>query len=405
VTFFNPFDPDFRADPYQQYARILEEAPTHQSPLGGWVLARYADIEKVLRNPHMTMGGVLNPTEREQLLRAQGIWEIWETSAVPVFMDNAVLLKDPPDHTRLRSLMSKAFTPRAIEALRPHIQALVDKMLDDVGAGGETDLVADLAFPLPALVICEMLGVPIEDRDALKGWSAAAARLLDPLTDIATFSEAAEALAGFNGYFAGLVAERRRQPRGDLLSVLIAAEEDGQRLSDNELLTNMTFLFGAGHETTQNLIGNAVLALLENPEQLDVLRARPELIKNAVEEFLRFDPPVQVTGRTALEPIDLTDVAADSGERFVLLLAAGNRDPAQFEDPHRLDLARHDVRPLSFGGGIHFCLGAALARVEGQVAIGSVVSRFSKLELTADPVRRETFTLRGLASLPLRVAA
>ena len=405
MTFFNPFDPDFRADPYQQYARILEEAPTHQSPLGGWVLARYADIEKVLRNPHMTMGGVLNPTEREQLLRAQGIWEIWETSAVPVFMDNAVLLKDPPDHTRLRSLMSKAFTPRAIEALRPHIQALVDKMLDDVGAGGETDLVADLAFPLPALVICEMLGVPIEDRDALKGWSAAAARLLDPLTDIATFSEAAEALAGFNGYFAGLVAERRRQPRGDLLSVLIAAEEDGQRLSDNELLTNMTFLFGAGHETTQNLIGNAVLALLENPEQLDVLRARPELIKNAVEEFLRFDPPVQVTGRTALEPIDLTDVAADSGERFVLLLAAGNRDPAQFEDPHRLDLARHDVRPLSFGGGIHFCLGAALARVEGQVAIGSVVSRFSKLELTADPVRRETFTLRGLASLPLRVAA
>ena len=405
MAFFNPFDPDFRQDPYAQYARILEESPTHQSALGGWVLARYADVEKVLRSPHMTMGGVLNPVEREQLLRAQGIWDVWQNSAVPLFMDNAILLSDPPDHTRLRSLMSKAFTPRAIEALRPHIQALVDGLLDDVGAAGETDLVTDLAFPLPALVICEMLGVPTEDRDALKVWSAAAARLLDPLTDLATFTEAAEALGGFNGYFAALVAERRRQPRDDLLSALIAAEEDGQRLSDDELLTNMTFLFGAGHETTQNLIGNAVLALLENPSQLERLQGQPHLIKGAVEEFLRFDPPVQVTGRTALEPIELTDVAVDTGERMILLLAAANRDPAQFDDPHRLDVTRPDVRALSFGGGIHFCLGAALARVEGQVAIGSVLSRFSKVELAGDPVRRETFTLRGLASLPLRVAA
>jgi cytochrome P450 len=405
VTFFNPFDPDFRNDPYQQYARILEEAPTHQSPLGGWVLSRYADIEKVLRNPRTTMGGVLNPTEREQLLRAQGIWEIWENSAVPVFMDNAILFADPPDHTRLRSLMSKAFTPRAIEALRPHIQVLVDALLDEMARTGEADLVTDLAFPLPALVICEMLGVPTEDRDPLKVWSAAAARLLDPLTDIATFSEAAEALAGFNAYFSALVAERRRQPRDDLLSALIAAEEDGQRLSDDELFTNMTFLFGAGHETTQNLIGNAVLALMDNRSQLDKLRAQPPLIKGAVEEFLRFDPPVQVTGRTALESIELTDITVPEGDRLILLLAAGNRDPAQFDDPHRLDIARHDIRPLSFGGGIHFCLGAALARVEGQIAIGSVVSRFSKIEPNGDAIRRETFTLRGLTSLPVRVAA
>ncbi len=401
---FNPFDPDFRANPYAQYARILEEAPTHRSPLGGWVLARYADVEKVLRSPKSTMGGVLNPAEREEVLRAQGLYDQWLDSAVPVFMDNVILLKDPPDHTRLRSLLSKAFTPRTIEAIRPHIQALVDGLLDAVEATGETDLVADVAFPLPALVICELLGVPAGDRDPLKVWSAAAARLLDPMTSVDGFADAAAALAGFNDYFAGLVAERRRQPQDDLLSVLVAAEEDGQRLSDDELITNMTFLFGAGHETTQNLIGNAVLALLENPDQLDALRAQPDLIKGAVEEFQRFDPPVQVTGRTILEePLALTDITAEVGERVVLLLAAANRDPAQFDDPHRLDVARPDVRPLSFGGGIHFCLGAALARVEGQVAIGSMVNRFAKIELAGDPVPRDTFTLRGLTSLPLRV--
>jgi pimeloyl-[acyl-carrier protein] synthase len=405
LTMFNPFDPAFREDPYSQYARILDEAPTHASPLGGWVLARYVDVEKVLRHPHATLGGVMTGDERRQVLEFQGLWDAWVASPLPAFMDNAILLKDPPDHTRLRSVMSKAFTPRAIEALRPHIAALIDELLDDIEGRGETDLVADVAFPLPALVICELLGVPVEDRDALKVWSAAAARLIDPMTGPETFGAAAEALGGFNGYFAALVAERRRQPREDLLSALIAAHVAGVRLTDAELLANMIFLFTAGHETTQNLIGNAVLALLRNPDQLDVLRRRPELIKGAVEEFLRYDPPIQVTGRTILEePLEVTDITLQPNDRVVLLLAAANRDPAQFDDPGRLDVARPDVRPLSFGGGIHFCLGAALARVEGQVAIGRFVDRFAKIELAGDPVPRDTFTLRGLTTLPLRVS-
>jgi cytochrome P450 len=250
-----------------------------------------------------------------------------------------------------------------------------------------------------------MLGVPAEDREALKVWSADAARLLDPLLDPPVFDAADAGIRGFTSYFRELVAERRRRPRDDLLSALIEAEDQGQRLTDDELLTNAIFLFAAGHETTQNLIGNAVLALLRHPDQRERLVADPELIKGAVEEFLRFEPPVQVTGRTAQETIELDSVTIERGERVVLLLAAANRDPEQFADPDRLDVTRPDVRPLSFGGGIHFCLGAALARVEGQVALGSLVSRFPHLDGAPDQVEwRDNFTLRGPKALPVTVA-
>ena len=402
-VFFNPFDPAFRDDPYAAYARLLEEAPVHRSPLGAWIFSRYADCQTVLRHPGVTTGGLMSESEREMLMRAQGLWEDWQRGTVPEFLDTVILMQDPPDHTRMRAVMSKVFTPRAVEGLRPHIQQLVDELLADVDDG--MDAVADLAFPLPALVICEMLGVPIEDREELKEWSHAAARLLDPLVDPEVFRQADAGLQHFTDYFTALIAERRAHPRDDLLSELIQADDEGHRLTDRELVANATFLFGAGHETTQNLIGNAINLLARHPDQRRRLHDEPALMKNAIEEFLRFEPPVQVTGRSITDSITVGDVRLDEGERCVLLLAAANRDPAKFEDPHRLDVARPDVRPLSFGGGIHHCLGAALARVEAQVTIGAVVQRFGRIELVTDEVEwRENFTLRGPKTLPVSLS-
>jgi cytochrome P450 len=404
-VFFNPFDPDFRADPYATYARIVDEAPVHQSPLGVWVFAGYADCHALLRSPHtMTGNMMMNDDEREMLLRAQGMWEDWQQSVIPEFMATVILMQDPPVHTRMRALMGKVFTPRAVEMLRPHIQQLVDDLLD--AAGDEFDVIADLAFPLPALVICEMLGIPTGDREELKEWSSAAARLLDPLMDAEVFKQADNGLRHFIEYFGELIAERRRQPRDDLLSELIQAEEDGERLTDAELFANATFLFGAGHETTQNLVGNGVNLLARHPDQLVQLRSDRATVKNAVEEILRYEPPVQVTGRTITEKMEMGGAALAAGDRCVLLLAAANRDPERFVDPQRFDVARHDVRPLSFGGGIHHCLGAALARVEGQVALGTLARRSTTIELESDVVEwKETFTLRGPRTLRVSLSA
>ena len=402
-VFFNPFDPAFQADRYAVYRRIVAEAPVHRSPLGGWVLARYRDVQTVLRLPNMTTRALMSAEEREAVLRAQDMWEQWSDSDLPGFIDAVLLFKDPPEHTRLRNLMSQVFTPKAVEALRPHIADIVSSLLDEVD--GEMDVIADLAFPLPALVICEMLGIPAEDREQLKAWSSAAARLLDPIMERETFAQADEALKGFREYFTGLIEERRRSPGDDLFSSLVHAEDEGDGLSNDELITNGTFLFGAGHETTQNLIGNGMHALLRNPDELQRLRDDPGLVKNAVEEFLRYDAPVQVTGRSATERVELDDVTIEEGERVVLLLAAANHDPDRFEHPERLDVGRPDVRPLSFGGGIHHCLGAALARIEAQVAFAGLLDRYGKVDLATDTVEwKETITLRGPKALPISVA-
>jgi cytochrome P450 len=401
--FFNPFDPAFHDDPYGAYARLLAEAPVHRSPLGAWVFTRYADCQAVLRHPGVTTGALMSDSEREMLMRAQDLWDDWQRSMVPEFLASVILMQDPPDHTRMRTVLSKVFTPRAVEALRPHIQQLVDDLLADVD--GHMDAVADLAFPLPALVICEMLGVPVDDREELKEWSSAAARLLDPLVDPDIFRRADDGLRHFTEYFTGLIAERRARPQDDLLSELIQADDEGERLTDGELVANATFLFGAGHETTQNLIGNAVNLLARHPDERRRLHDEPELTKNAIEEFLRYEPPVQITGRSITAPTTVGGVTLEVGDRCILLLAAANRDPARFEDPHRLDVGRTDVRPLSFGGGIHHCLGAALARVEGQVTIGTLVRQFPTIELESDEVEwRDNFTLRGPKTLPVNVS-
>ncbi len=391
---FNPMDPEFLADPYPTYRRLRTEDPVHHSPLDFWVLTRYEDVVAVLRDPRF----IKEPLAAFVAARF-GV-------AVPPGVGVSMLDRDPPDHTRLRSLVSKAFTPRVVEGLRPRIQEIVDSLITRAEAAGTMDLIEELAYPLPVNVICEMLGVPVEDHERFKGWSLDIARgldsiLLPPESDVPRRSGAARHAMG--DYFRGLVAERRASPRGDLLSALIAAEEAGDKLSEDELLATCILLLIAGHETTVNLIGNGTLALLRHPGELRRLRESPGLIASAVEELLRYDAPVQRTARIPSTDITIGGRTIGKGEMVMPFIGAADRDPAQFPDPDRLDLARTDNRHIAFGWGIHFCLGAPLARVEGQIAIDTLVRRFPKLELvTNEPEYRQSLTLRGLKTLPVR---
>ena len=277
-----------------------------------------------------------------------------------------MLFLDPPDHTRLRRLANKAFTPQAVEALRPRIAALVTDLLDRAAAQGEVDLMAALAFPLPVIVICELLGVPSGDHEQFKGWSMALARALDAVSNPSVLQDAFPALMGFVQYFSGLIEARRRQPDNHLLSALIAAEAEGDRLSTAELFAMCIMLFVAGHETTTNLIGNGTLALLRHPEQFAALHEDPSLAVPATEELLRYDAPVQVTGRTATVDLTVNGIPLSAGERVVLVLAAANRDPRFCPEPDRLILARGQPNHVAFGGGIHACLGAAAGAGRGS---------------------------------------
>src|SRR5262249_25184907 len=314
----------------------------------------------------------------------------------------SVLVSDPPAHPRLRTLVQKAFTPRIVEQLRPRIHAIVDDLLDHAFARGpEFDLIADLAYPLPVIVIAELLGVPAEDRATFHGWSATLAASLDPLVSSDLMDRAWVSRDALHAYLRGIIAERRREPRSDLISALVAVEERGDTLREPELAVMCTLLLIAGHETTVNLIGNGTLALLKHPDQLSRLREAPTLISSAVEELLRFDSPVQMTGRLVTEDVQLGGKAIGAGEFVLPLLGAANHDPSQFSEPHQLDITRNPNPHVAFGRGIHFCLGAPLARVEGQIAIGSLVRRCPNLRLNGTPKRRDQITLRGLESLPV----
>jgi cytochrome P450 len=317
---------------------------------------------------------------------------------------------DPPDHTRLRSLVSQAFTPRMVESLRPRIQSLVDELLDAVVEKGEMDVLADLAYPLPTVVICELLGVPPEDRDKFKAWSADASRLLDGHLDKAAIDKGMVAGMYLFQYFTDLVEARRADPRDDLLSALLAAQGPsgpssgelaaGDKLTHAELLSTATLLFIAGFETTMNLVGNGTLALLRNPAEMGRLRDDPTLVRPGVEELMRYDGPVHITARIATTDVEIGGEAIRAGEQVVVSLAAANRDPEQFPDPDRLDVSRSPNRHLALGGGPHFCLGAALARIEGQAAFGALLRRFPHLELaTEQPTYRDHFVIRGLTDL------
>lgn len=395
ATYFNPFDPNFRINPYPTYRRILEEQPAGESPLGIFVFARYADCLAILRDQRFS----------SDFRKADGFEPPEGYGSERELDENRpFLFLDPPDHKRLRGLVSKAFTPKTIEGLKPRIQEVVDELIDDAEGGNEADLIEVLAYPLPVIVISEMLGVPSEDHDQFKQWSDELARSLDPEFTVSEeqLQRRMDAAKSFRSYFAGLIEERRREPANDLLTALIAAEDEGDKLTEDELLTTCILILVAGHETTVNLIANGALALLKNRDQFELLSDSPELIKTAVDELLRYDPPVQFTGRVALEDVDVAGLTVPKGRAAFALLAASNRDPAQFSDPERLDIRRDPNNHLSFGMGIHHCLGAPLARAEGQIAIGTLVRRLPKLELATDQLEyKENVVLRGLASLPV----
>ena len=393
---FNPWTPEFIADPYPFYHRLRATEPMHLTPFGFHVASRHADVTTILRDKRFGKDFIGRMTRRHGP-------QIMEE---PVYrsMSHWMLQLDPPDHGRLRGLVVRAFTARRIEDMRPRIQAIVDAIIDRVAPRGHMDVIADFAFRLPVTVICDMLGIPEGDREVFFNSSRAGGRLLDlaPLSS-AEIKEQNSFNLTMAEYFRRQFDLRRREPGDDLTTQLVQAEEHGDKLSNEELTANIILLFGAGHETTVNLIGNGLLALHRNPEQLQLLRDDPSLTTNAVEELLRYDPSVQVTSRTTLEDVDeIGGIPLAKGQSVICLLGAANRDPAAYPDPDRLDITRTDVRPLSFGGGIHFCVGAQLARLEGEIAIATLLRRLPNLRLhdLDHPDWRQTFVLRGLNKLP-----
>jgi pimeloyl-[acyl-carrier protein] synthase len=396
---FNPFLPEMRTDPYPAYQLLREADPIHLVPLEigpqVWILSRYRDVAALLRNAHVS-------SDR----RKSDLYEAF-LKALPEKLQReeltpSMLFLDPPDHSRLRSLVNQAFTGRVIEQLRPRIEERVVALLDGVAGAGGMDVVEELAYPLPVNVICDLLGVASGmDRDLLRRWSLDLILTLDPMVPPEALLRAQRAAAEFREYLGELIAERRSRPGPDLLSGLIAAEDEGGRLSEAELVSTCVLLLVAGHETTSGLIGNGTLALLRNPTELRRWNGEPGIARSAVEELLRYDSPVQLTGRLLMDDIEVDGRTLPTGSEVVGLLGAANRDPDQFPDPDRLDLGRAENRHIAFGSGIHFCLGAALARVEGQVALGHLVHRFPDMRLAGEPVWRDTVTLRGLRSLPV----
>jgi len=395
VPIFNPLDPAFIADPYPVYHRLRSLAPVLRTPLGLWLSSRYEDCALVLRDRRYGKDFVGSTTRRAgpDAMKELAVANLART----------MLVADPPDHTRLRGLVVKAFTARRVEEMRPRIASIVDALIDRVIAKGQMDLIWDFSHRLPVIVICDMLGIPEEERAQFFEQSRVNARLLDPVPMTREEMDRANENSRIVGvYFDHLFELRRREPKDDLTTLLVQVEEAGDRLSPQELRANVGLLFAAGHETTANLIGNGMLALHRNPEQWQRLKSDPSLIPNAIEELLRYDSSVQISARVTLEPVELGGQQIDKGETVITLLGAANRDPAMFEEPDRLNVERHNVKPISFGGGIHFCLGAQLARLEGEIAFAGLIRRLPDIALPErdQPQWRPSFTLRGLQHLP-----
>ena len=367
---FDPRSPDFRANPYPYYDLLRQAAPVFFWPAWGiWFLSRYDDCNALLRDPRVGHGAMAftAPAEQQPLFDMQAHW---------------MLLKNPPDHTRLRGLVHKAFTPRIVEQMRGRIQAITDRLLDAVQGDGQADLVAALAYPLPVTVIAELLGIPREDRAKFREWSQA---IIMGGSTGADMEKVGGAALEFIMYFHEKFDERRAAPKDDLITALVQAEEAGDKLDPQELISMVFLLLVAGHETTVNLLGNGTLALLQHPDQKQLLRDNPDLVRSAVEELLRYDGPVGVsTMRWALEDVEYYGQVIPAGQMVVASLLAANRDPAAFESPNRLDITRTPNKHIAFGNGIHYCVGAPLARLEGAVAFNTLLRRLPNLALAVD---------------------
>jgi cytochrome P450 len=391
------FTPEIIADPYAMYGSLRENNPAlYLEDSHMLILSSYAEVQEAVRNKDL--GHTDSPDVTEEQLQ-----EMLENPAI-AGLRNTMLLMNPPDHTRIRSLFVKAFDARSVKVMEERIHAISHELIDQFIDQRQGDLVRLFNHPLPVIVICDMLGIPEEDQAEFVTGTRIQGRLIDPTP--MTPEELQEANENFRvsgDYFAGLCDERRRNPQDDLLTALVESETEHGTLSRDELTSNIGLLFGAGHETTVNLLGNSLLALYRNPEQLEKLKSEPELMTSAVEEFLRYDSSVQLTGRGALVDTEVAGHSIPAGTQILALLAAANRDPNVFTDPDRLDVARNEARTLSFGGGIHLCLGAQLARLETKIGLTALFERLPDLHLENidEPDWKQTITLRGQKTLPV----
>jgi cytochrome P450 len=396
---FNPFDPAFRANPYPFYDVLREKAPVYWSPLETVILSRYDDVAHTLRSNEFSRDIEKNANEPKNPIQTRK-----RERRADDYGGKSILNLDPPDHTRLRRLVSLAFTPSAIERLRPRVQQLVDDVLDRAADRGSMELIDELAFPVPFQVISDLLAMPTDRAVELREWSQHLTASLEPTANDDDLDRAEAAIEHFIPYLREIVAERRRNLGDDLLSALIQVEESGDRMTEQEMVAFVLLLYVAGHETTVNLIGNGTLALLRNPDQLRLWRDNPGMGGQAIDELLRFDGPVQLTVRVPIVPVAYGDIKVEPGTVVMTVLGAANHDPAMFHDPHALRLDRPNAsRHLALAGGIHYCLGASLAKLEAQVAIGSVIQRFPNLQLAGEPGWRDRLTIRGVDRLPLSV--
>ncbi|MDQ3403981.1 MAG: cytochrome P450 [Actinomycetota bacterium] len=391
---YDPRDPSVRTDPYPHYQRLRETDPVHKTPFGYWVLTRHRDIDTVLRSPAVTSEFHRDATWAKHRGGSES----------PVVRDTRrwMLMLDKRAHRRIRGLVNHVFSAKSLERLAPRIADILDGLIDRLGTGDKIDLIKHLALPLPVTVICELVGLPTTDQEICRVWTEKIGHVVDPALTEETQIAMNEAVLEFREYIKGHLLERRRKPREDILSLMLAAEVDGEKLDDEEIIANVLLLFNAGHETSVNLVGNGMLALLRHPDQLAALRANPSLIEDGIDEISRYDAPVQLVARITTKPVEVGDKEIPAGSKVMLLLGAANRDPERYPEPDRLVLDRGDIKSLAFGGGPHYCIGAMLGKIEGRMVFTELLRRYSTLELAVDDVVwRPHVNFRGLTELPM----